>query len=125
MSTRRGNRGTRFITRGRGKKRRVIPIRSRPTRSRTKGILFYVPKKGPELDKLKPMTVADLEREAERMAFSGKPIKLIAMKRMPDGLFHSYTQSFDNWKAASRAAVALKNDGYDVGMAGTTGGNGA
>ena len=66
---------------------------------------------------VRAMTAADLERKAEHMAYNGKPVKLIAMKRRSDGLFDTYTQSFDNWNAANRAAITLKNEGYDVAMA--------
>ena len=63
------------------------------------------------------MTATDFERRVEHMAYDGKPVKLIAMKRRSDGLFDTYAQSFDNWNAANRVAITLKNEGYHVAVA--------
>jgi hypothetical protein len=77
----------------------------------------YFPKRGFETGKSKAMTAAEIKRKAVRIALDGKPIKLIAMKRRPDGLFDNYVQSFNNWEAANRAATTLRNEGYHVGIA--------
>ena len=61
-------------------------------------------------------TAEEIKRKAINMAYDGNPIKLVAMKRRPDGLFYNYVQSFNNQEAANRAAAALRNEGYHVGI---------
>lgn len=134
MTKRRNGRIKGFYTDGKGR-RRLITSRSlyrngARYRERKKFEREYGKKRGDyiygatvgkvrmerETGRSRAATVADLERKAEHMVSDGKPVKLIALKRRHDGLFYSYMQSFNNWEAASKAATALKIEGYDVMM---------
>ena len=68
--------------------------------------------------KIKPMSLSQAERAAEKLGAEWKkPAKLIAIRERPDGKYDTFMQSFNNERAAERAKEYLQSKGYNVGLA--------
>ena len=97
-----------FVTKGRGRNRRIIPIEERrmPERWRETGVVAAS----------KRMRIPEIERRAEMLASDSRPVKLIAIRSRTDGLFDAYMRSFSNRQHAESIARRLRKSGFDVGV---------
>ena len=98
----------RFITKGKGPNRRIIPIEERrmPERWRETGVVAAS----------KRMRIPEIERRAEMLASDSRPVKLVAIRSRTDGLYDAYMRSFSNRQYAEIIARRLRKSGFDVGV---------
>lgn len=100
-----------FRSRGHGRGRRVYPIRgqSRHRKERFRERIHQV--------RSRPMTLSEVEREAERLGANPDPYTVIAVRYRKDGKFDSYLQGYRDGDKARRTARTLRDEGYDVALA--------
>ena len=98
----------RFITKGKGPNRRIIPIEERrmPERWRETGVVAAS----------KRMRIPEIERRAEMLASDSRPVKLVAIRSRTDGFYDAYMRSFSNRQYAEIIARRLRKSGFDVGV---------